>query len=275
MFGKGKNTLDKKAPPHSSEMTVMIVRGVGKVRSFKLSTRFLFWSLLFFVLYIIASVIIINEYFSEIRKSRIHSGQHQQLKQEFEEKEKELYRTNQHLAFLKDYINKIESGETANLEPPEIKREKPEAEIPEPYPGSGEVDEVTVERETVHSEPEKDAVDIKDFNFKQEGAELTVDFRLINTGQSKDAVSGYVHIIAVDDKEDSQQFWASPKVLMQEGVPVNYKQGQLFVIKYFKEIRGRYLFETADVSPSFIKVLVYNRSGDLILERVFEKTGVS
>jgi len=268
LFHKDKTTLDKKAPPYSSQLTVMIMRGVGTIRSFKLSYRFLFWASLFFILYIIASIILINKYFSEAHKNRLQSDQLQRLMKEAEEIEKELYRSNQHLAFLKDYINKIESGNDKELEPPE-----PSSDID---PGKTIETPQKIETiEAVEAVSQGNIVDINDFSFKQEGAELTVDFKLSNTVSSKEAVSGYVHIIAVKDDQESQRFWSSPKVAIREGIPVNYKQGQLFIIKYFKKIRGRYFFETANISPSSIKVLVYNRSGDLILEKVFETTKTS
>ena len=46
-----------------NRVTVMILRGVGKVRSFRISPRFFILALVFFLAYLACSVVAFNEYF--------------------------------------------------------------------------------------------------------------------------------------------------------------------------------------------------------------------
>jgi len=48
-------------------------------------------------------------------------------------------------------------------------------------------------------------------------------------------------------------------------MPVNYRKGQIFLIQKFKQIRARLNLGAPSESPSSLKVLVYDQSGEIIL----------
>ncbi|MBW2103286.1 MAG: hypothetical protein JRH05_11550 [Deltaproteobacteria bacterium] len=55
---------------YNGPLTVMVVRGVGRVLRFEISPRILFWASLFLALYILASILVINRYFDLRRENK-------------------------------------------------------------------------------------------------------------------------------------------------------------------------------------------------------------
>ena len=99
---------------------------------------------------------------------------------------------------------------------------------------------------------------------------MTVVFNLVNVHEDKKSVNGYVHMIAMNKESDPPQLWTYPKVALRNGIPIDYRRGQLFLIKRFKTIRGEYFFSSSKEFPSSMKVLVYDQSGKVILQKEFE-----
>ena len=254
--------------PRASELTIMIMGKVGKFRSFKISSRVFLWASLFLIGYMAASIFVFNLYFEERRTNRHQAGLLQQLQQEIKLTKRELHRSRQHLELKEEAIHDRE----ALQEGPSTAQssDSPMAQAEEPP--------VEKKKEENAIEPEKPvlqtAVDIEEMQVSQEGETLRVDFKLVNVKEADDPASGYVHIIAMN-RANPPQFWAYPKVALQNGSPVHYKRGQLFFIKRFKTIHGEYLMDADIESPSSIRVIVYDHSGTLILKRDFEVEDVS
>jgi hypothetical protein len=159
---------------------------------------------------------------------------------------------------LNEHLNKIEKG---SLKPIPAEDAKQEAVALAQGPGAGGA---------LENDSEKALVDVKNWEFRKEGAKLTVRFDITNADQNERLLRGYVHVIAVDQDSEPPQLWTFPKVALREGVPINYRRGQLFIIKRFRKIEGEYFFDSASDSPSLLRVLVYSQSGQLILTKEFE-----
>jgi len=256
---------DKKSSSDSS-FSVMIARGLGKVRSFNISSRFLFWATVVFVLYLVLSAVAISHYFGELRSNTDQLDLLQQLQNEIEDTKKTLYRARQRLKFLEDYIGD-----------PEGKQEKqvksPGSEIINPVPTNPVIQEETLERPD-EADPAESVVDIKYLTTKRKGERLSVKFRLIKIKPDRDQLKGYVFMIAANNESDSPQLWTHPKAALKNGEPVNYKRGQVFKVRNYRIIRGKYFLDSETETPSFLKILVYDESGKLILKKEFsiEKT---
>ena len=251
----------KNKPPRSSELNVMIVRKKGKVRSFKTSSRFLFLTSLFFALYIFTSVLIINDYFDKRWTNNALSEQLELLQHEIKNTKRELYRSRQHLALLRDHIHPVKPVNNKDEKPPAHERVKTKADHLSSESKSAE------ESEKKLREP---PVTIKGLAFHKEGEILTVSFRIVKVHQNERSLKGYVHVIADGKKSDHPKFWAFPNVHLQNGMPVDYKQGQRFSIKRFKPIKGEFFLNPETESPSSIEVLIYDNSGKLILQKGFQ-----
>ncbi|MBW1700519.1 MAG: hypothetical protein JRJ69_02480 [Deltaproteobacteria bacterium] len=256
-----KDRAVKRKHSRSSDLTIMIVARLGKVRSFKISSRFLIWTSLFFAFYILASVIIINDYFDKRRANNALIEKLDGLQHEIEGAKRELYSAKQHLALLESHIY-----------PQEVDLEK-EGDPAEGKMGSEKMAALAAEDglvERVAEESQETLVNIKDLTIKFDGTKLSVIFNLVNVHEDEKPVKGYVHMIAMNKESDPPQLWTYPKVALRNGIPIDYRRGQLFLIKRFKTIRGEYFFSSSKEFPSSMKVLVYDQSGKVILQKEFE-----
>lgn len=259
LAGKGKTV--KRKHSRATDLTIMIVANLGKVRSFKISSRLLTWSFLFFVFYIVVSIIIINDYFEKRWTNNALTEQLEGLQYEIEGTKKELYRSKQHLALLENQIYPRETIVEEEVEQPaDTELQEENDALPEDDCSSEKV-----------MEPSRESpVDIENLETKSDNNKLKVFFKLVNMYEGDKSANGYVHIIATNKKSDPPQLWTYPKVALQNGIPIDYKRGQLFLIKHFKTIRGEFFFSSPTEFPSSIKVLVYDQSGKMLLQKEFE-----
>ena len=262
---KGKTVKRKKS--RTSDLTVMIVANLGKVRSFRVSSRFLTWSFLFFVFYLVVSIIIINDYIEKRWTNNALTEKIERLKYEIEGTKNDLYRSKQHLALLESHLYQKETviEEEGLKQPSDMEVQQEKVALP--------ADE-SIDKEVMEDSREK-PVDIKNLEIKRDKTKLTVVFNLINANEEEKSANGYVHIIAMNKESDPPQLWTYPKVALRKGIPINYKRGQLFLIKRFKTIRGQFFFSSGTGVPSSIKILVYDQSGGMLLQKEFEVENVS
>lgn len=251
---------------HESAFHVMVSRGVGKVRSFSLSPRILLVALLFFTCYIIVSLFVINDYFDKLRTNEAQLIKIDRLQKQVKNTRKLLYQSEQRVIILKKHDKNSNSDVAISLEPvrpKEIELKKAE-----------EAGDIEAE-DTLEEAPQEAVVEIKDLATRKEEGKLTVSFKIVNTDQGNTSLRGYVHIIVTDKESDPLQLWTYPKVALRDGVPTNYKRGRLFVIKNFRTIRGEFFLDSHEGSALSLKILVYNQSGNQILQRDFEVENIS
>ena len=99
---------------------------------------------------------------------------------------------------------------------------------------------------------------------------MTVDFRLTNLDPAEKAVGGYVHTLINIEGGNPPRLMIFPKQELKAGLPVNYRRGQAFLIQRFRPIRAGFDLTDTPQSPSSIRILVYEQSGKLVLNRAFE-----
>ena len=118
-------------------------------------------------------------------------------------------------------------------------------------------------------------VDIKDMVIQKDGSRMTLDFKLVNINPGENAVGGYIHVIATGKNSNPPLEWTYPKEKLQNSVPINFRRGLPFLIQRFKPYHRKFNSDSNNKLPTSIKVLVYNQSGKLILEKRFEVSNVS
>lgn len=256
----------EKKPRHKSHLTIMIIRSLGQVRSFKISPHIVFWATLFFVIYIPVSLFVINEYIGMYRASTTQSKKIELLEKEVFNSKKSLDRFQQHVSLLEAYIHHLE-------EPQKERSASPKAE--NSRRGSIASNPEGLAKDRDDGEESAGVVDIKDMIIQKDGTRMTVDFKLVNMTSGETAVGGYIHMIAMGNDDDPPLEWTFPRVRVQEGIPVNFRRGQLFLIQWFKPVHGKFDFAPNSEPPTAIKVLVYDQSGVLLLEKEFEVSHVS
>ena len=254
----------------SNDLTLMIVGKKGNVRTFRMSFRFLFWTSLLFVLYILASIFVFCEYLDERRINRAHLTEFKRLQHEVKETKRTLDRSKHHLALLK---NTIQDLKTQPKTPPESVSP---VETTDSKSAPPEVEKKSIEKEEiqpvekVESIPQEQFVDIKDLAIKKGEDKLTVRFKIVNVHKDKSPAEGYVHIIAFDKDSDPPIFLTCHEVALKNGIPVDFRRGQPFLIRRFKTIIGKCLLDTKTKSVSTMKILIYNKSGTLVFQKEYD-----
>lgn len=250
----------KKKPHREKRFTVMIMGNLGRVRSFEVSPRIVFWTALFLILYIPLSVFFINRYFVLRSAHNNQATALNLLEKEATKDQKALLRSKEHIAFLEEYIDSLERDQEKESQP--ARKETSETAA------SSMVAVNTTKAEQPLSQ-NAGIVSIENMVITKDNSRIEVEFRLVNTQQGEEAVGGYVHIIARAEG-DNPKLWTFPYERLVNGLPENYRRGQLFLIKWFKPVQGRFDLPPHSDPPSSIKILVYDQSGILILEDEFE-----
>jgi hypothetical protein len=233
----------------------MVAGGTGKVRSFGISPRLLFWAALFLLAYLPLSVLVINRYLELRRSHAVQANATALLEKELEEHRTALVRSNQYMAFLQDYVRRLEETRDAAIEP--SKPEKPATKRAESDPGD-------------KAPRTQEMIGIEDLVIQRQGARMVVSFKLVNLQPGHSTVGGYLHILARGKPSDPPKEWAYPQGKVVNGFPENYGNGLAIAIQRFKTIQGRFNLGPSLESPSSVRVLIYDPSGAIILQKDFE-----
>lgn len=239
----GKKPI-RKSFKNQKSLTVMVFKNVGRVATFKISPGILLFAALFLVLYIIATIVIINEYFDIYRKNKIHAGKIVNLNRELKIANKDIKTFKEDIAFLNNYIE-------------EQKNKSPE-HVPEPIPVV-EPDEPVVDVPML--------VEAKGLKIKRDKSTISVSFKLVNTQTNKQPIGGYVFVIVSLVDSDKTERWVYPSSQLKNGVPANYRKGRRFFIHRFTVIDGKYKIGKKTDKPLTLKILVYSKDGDVILTK--------
>lgn len=262
---KQRATPPKKKSSHESRLTVMIIRSLGKVHSFKIAPHFVLIAALFVFLYVVASIFLINRYFDLRQVNVIESKKIKTLESEVFKSKKIIYRSEQHVALLEDYIRNLEE------QPEQKPAPTTKAESLEPTSTPRPAEQVSIVRKEGDQEKESiTAVDVIDMAIQKEDTKLVVDFKLVKAQAGEEGVGGYIHIIALGENVDPPAEWSFPRERLENGVPINFRHGQRFLIQKFKPIHGEFYWAPNSEPPTTMKVLVYDRAGKLMLEKKFQ-----
>ena len=172
-----------------------------------------------------------------------------------------LIQSEQRVALLEDYIEGFqEQMEQGSESEQDIKKstETGDRSAEDDHEGN-ENDEKSVK-----------SVDIEDFIIQKDESRISVDFKLVNKSNEEGAMEGYIHIIAMDKDMDFPTEWNYRKDELQNGLPLNFRRGLPFLIQRFKSYNRNYNVISNSELPLGIRILVYDRSGNLLLKREFE-----
>jgi hypothetical protein len=126
-------------------------------------------------------------------------------------------------------------------------------------------------RGNIHS----DEVSLTDITVQKGNSELNLDFKLVNNRSDENATEGYIHIFAGDDKSEFLPVWNYRGNEIENGMPVNFQRGQPFLIQRFKLYQRQFIMDSDSRLPSLIKIVVYDQSGNLMLEKEFKVDDLS
>ena len=219
----------------------MVFRRSGTVWTGNVSSRLLLVTALFFVCYIVASLYLICEYFALQRARENQEAGTAELTETLTARQKSLERAEQQIALLDAYI-----------------RERHEQSIESASGGS--------DRQPTFP----DLIDIAQIKVERENRALMVTFNIINTRETNEAIRGHIFVLARLKASDHSEILVYPNVPLKDGLPVNYQQGQRFVIQRFKSVKSKYTFSNPLNEPLILKILIYDDEGTLILTKTVE-----
>jgi len=254
------SSLKENAPgPH--EITIMIMGSIGRIRSFTISRRILLWSSIILVLYSLFSLFIIGRHFSMSSRFRDQSITIKEITEKFEGMEKGLLKAQQRTANLEAYIEstskQMEAGGTA-------------ARVQSRPAGDMTVIDMSGER----SEQAKRSVDIEGLGIRRLDSGVVLDFRLVSVTSGTGAAEGYLHIIVRDKDGNFPSVWNAPSKEVRNGLPAEFRSGEHFIIQRFKQYHREFTSDGSVGMPAQIRILAYDPSGDIILEKEYEVNDV-
>ncbi len=222
-------------------LTIMIFKKVGKARTFEISSRLILWASLFFLFYIVATIFLTNEYFNIYRKNKIQTDIVAELSEELIKTTKDLEQSKRDIAFLNDYIK------------------EQEGQSPEPM-STVSVTEASLPK----------IVDIEELSVNRDRSTINVNFRIVNKQLNEEPIGGYIFVLVRIKDSGQSEVWVYPSSPLKDGLPVDYRSGQRFLIQRYKTISSKYSISKSTNKPLILEIMVYDRNGKLILKKVVE-----
>jgi hypothetical protein len=252
----------KENSPGPNEITIMIMGSIGKIHSFTVSRRVLVWLSILLLIYILISLFIISRYIGISSSFRSQSVSLDEAKEKYEQMDKDLLKAQQRAANLEAYIESTgkhmeEGGTTVRMQP-----------------GSAP-DRTVIDTAGGGSEQAKRSVDVEGWDIRQLNSGVVIDFRLVNITSGVGAVEGYMHILVSDRNNNFPSTWNAPSKEVRNGVPAEFRTGEHFIIQRFKQYHREFTSGSSFGPPSHIRILAYDSSGNLILEKEYEVNNVS
>jgi hypothetical protein len=260
--GNEKTRRPRPRPKTKPSLDVMVARGTGRVRTFKVSPRILLVALVFFMLYIPISVWVINDYLLMREQRKTEQEEISRLHTELDDARNKAFRYQQRVALLREQM------QTDKTEPLKSAKDTPLSEGTPPM-AAQETTGSQARLENTHRTILPPAADIKDLAVYREGENLRVVFKVVNL---KDAgtLQGYAFVVALDPANPSHGLWSYPQAVLQEGIPVDHRNGFRFVIRNFKTITMTHGLGPGDDLPPVLRFLVYDTAGNLLRQEEVE-----
>jgi hypothetical protein len=260
--GRDKTHRPRSKLRTNPSLDVMVARGPGRVRTFKMSPRILLMGLIFFLLYLPISVLVINDYLIGREEQEVQRHQVSRLRAELDDARKLIFRYQQQVALLREHVQTDKAEPVTSLKEMARARE-PLPEAPKTStPGQPTSDEAW---RTVLPP----AADIKDLAIYREGEDLKVIFKIVNL-KDVGSLEGYVFVVALDPANSPNGLWSYPQAVLQDGIPVDPGNGFRFVIRNFKTITMTHGLGPEGDLPPILRILVYDRSGNLLRKEDME-----
>jgi len=252
-------------------LTIMVLGDVRKVRTFECSRIAIILFTVVLCAYLVFSFFVLYQFFNLRMAHDADLKRIVRLEQEATMMKKARDQSRERVSLLKDYLESIE-GRRTEEEIQEKEATRPKHEV-QSQPYSATQSEPVPQGQTLtQSEPviTERIVELRDMTLRIEGTRLLIDFKLYKVSNNEPVVRGYVLIVVRDKHSSPPRELAFPYAELKNGMPVNYRRGQVFEIKRFKAIHGNFPLPSGAQTYSTITVLVFFREGTLIHKEEFE-----
>jgi hypothetical protein len=254
--GNAKTHRPRSKPRPNPLLNIMVARGTGRVRTFRISPRILLMGLIFFILYIPISVLVINDYLILREEQAARRGEVSRLRAELDDARKMVFRYQQQVAMLREHVQNDKAEPVTSIK--EIARtQTPPPAVPQESTEDPSTSEMA--GKTILDA----AADIKDLAIYREGGNLKVTLKIVNLRETG-TLEGYAFIVALDPAKEDPGSWSYPQAVLQAGMPVDHRSGFRFSIRNFKTITMTHRLGPEGDWPPMLRILIYDRSGTLL-----------
>ena len=222
-------------------LTIIFMRHVGKIWSFEIKTNRFIYLLILLACLILASMYFSYGYFSLYMERALLVKEIQRL---------EL-----------DIRNQLNSIEIKGVKPVYNPRSAPVSRGPG-IPEKSKIATLLSSKISIG--------DFKVVTAKSEPDIINFTFTVFNNTEDNRLVSGYIAMIAQNEDINPPICGASSMVEVKNGVPVDYRKGQFFAIKYSKPLKGCIKRPKGGVGFKEIVIFVYSIEGDISLKKSFK-----
>ena len=171
----------------------------------------------------------------------------------------------------------------AEPKPPAAPPAKEEAAPAQPEPKPAEAAQAAAQEEpTAKAEPRKekellpaeptqsDQVDVRIVRSAVNRGTLTLVYDVVNQ-QDDGTAEGYVTVVVRGSREDKPWIEANPPMRLSPlGRPLNYRRGTAYSVQRYRRLKAS--FTVADKTFERLEMLLYSRSGDLLLVKTIDLT---
>ncbi len=272
--GKTAGRMEKhKGGLKHTDINFMVVRGTGKVRRFKISSRLLIFSSLFFLAFIIVGVFAINRYLALRLRMEDQKRKIETLENELTKVNHRLYEAEQRMVLLEHPVVRparaVQREATQQSQVKTPKKEEPQRK--NTLAGAAETVQADEAKEHPVREPgTTQLVDIKDLKMKVTPSSLDLGFKVYNVSSEPGPVRGYVHMIWIQDRSDMSRAWSYPNIKVRDGLPSDYKTGRLFSIRRFREIRASFERKPNMAIPRTLRIVAFDKSGKKVFLKDYD-----
>jgi len=247
----------KKNRAHERSLTLMVMGKVGKVRSFRLSRRLLFCAILFFAAYLPFSAYLVNRYIELSHRDETRQDKIALLEKELSRSANALSRSSEHILFLEDYIFQMKDRDEQASQPAKAQAKKADHV-------AGRTPDTEVQAK------DQAMVSVEDLVMAKQGGALEVHFKIVSLLPRDTALGGYIHLTAKGEGGAGRPEWTYPQVKRVEGLPENFQQGLMFLIRSFKTMEGKLPVGSGPDAPTMLEILVYDQAGGIMLQKEYQ-----
>ena len=262
--------------------TLLFVNDRGRIRAFRYFKGLMFFSMLLFFSAIAFSVVVYLLYEESVRENFF-------LKEDLKiskQKVKVLLRDKEKLTAqliivesrIEAMLQKAEPArdEEGSFDSEALVVEKKEAEPPGSVTLADPIEPVIPEMPAVAPvetlpEPKPSAVDVDEFRISRnvEHNQFEVQFKIKNNNPGSKQVSGYSFVLLRGEETDPENWFVFPEVEMVSGKPAQIKNGRHFSISRFKTVKLNTQGRILEASIHSAIVMVFDKKGELMLEKSF------
>ena len=244
-------------------LTIVFMRHAGKVRSFEMRTHVFIFLIIFLPCLVLASLYFTCGYFLMGRENASLRKEIGKVQAEVESLNVKVRESDDHKKWSNTILSSLLNA--VEIKPSEQKKSAKS--------GSGAVQ--SGKGKSKIGNLLSSEVSISDFKVRTDKSDpntMNINYTIINNDESHGVISGYTAVIAQNMDITPPIFKVVPEVGIRNGVPMNWRKGELFSIRYLKHMKFPMEKPKGDAVFREVVIFIYSPEGKLLLRNSFDIT---